>query len=69
VKPSRYTLIEVKNCGHRVAVIEDTRTGEIHKIRRKGGSFFYWDRNDGPVKRNPELVQVAKEALEKERAS
>lgn len=60
----RYALIEVENRGHRVAVIEDTHSGEVHKIRRKGGSFFYWDRNDTPVRRNAELIAVAREALE-----
>lgn len=60
----RYTLIEVENRGHRVAVIEDTRSGERLKIRRKGGSFFYWDQRDRPVKRNAELLKVARDALE-----
>ncbi len=60
----RYTLIEVENRGHRVAVIEDRRTGEILKIRRQGGSFFYWDQRDRPVRRNAALLKVAREALE-----
>lgn len=59
----RYTLIEVENRGHRVAVIEDTWHHKLLRVRRKGKRFLRWDRNDEVVT-NPIVRRVAREALE-----
>ena len=59
----RYTLIEVENRGHRVAVIEDTHREKVLRVRQKGRRFYRWDRNDEVVT-DAELRRVAREAFE-----
>lgn len=58
----RYTLIEVENRGHRVAVIEDTHREVELRIRQKGEKFLRWDQNDYPVA-DAEIRRVAREAF------
>jgi hypothetical protein len=59
----RYTLIEVENRGHRVAVIEDTHREKVLRVRQKSRRFLRWDQNDDPVT-DAELRRVAREAFE-----
>lgn len=59
----RYTLIEVENRGHRVAVIEDRQANEVLRVRQKGQRFLRWDRNDEVVT-DAELRRVARGAFE-----
>lgn len=40
----------VEDRGWRVAVVEDTRTGELARVYKRLGKWRHWDRRDEPVK-------------------